>query len=96
MSHWGWSDSLDMDSNGVIGYVFPTGEFEVIISYTIPTGDPIAIVDDAYLPLAYDSNSQREEDVTVLRRGVTLSPFLSSDPTSAPLSFATNLDLVTD
>jgi hypothetical protein len=36
MSHWGWSDSLDMDSNGVIGYVCPTGEFEVIIPDTIP------------------------------------------------------------
>jgi hypothetical protein len=57
MSHWGWSDSLDMGSNGVIGYVYPTGEFEVTIRDTIPTGDPITIVDDAYLPLAYDSNS---------------------------------------
>jgi Integrase zinc binding domain len=71
-----------MDSNGVIGYVYPTIEFEVIIPDNIPTGDPITIVDDAYLPLAYDSNSQREEYVTVLRRGVTLSPFLSSNPKS--------------
>jgi hypothetical protein len=39
MSHWGWSDSLDMDSNGVIGYVYPKGEFEVIIPDTIPAGD---------------------------------------------------------
>jgi hypothetical protein len=96
MSQWGWSDSMDMDSNGVIGYVHPTGEFEVIIPDTIPTGDPITIVDDASFPLAYDSNSQRDEDVTVLRRGVTLSPFLSSDPTSSPLACTTNLALATD
>jgi RNase H-like domain found in reverse transcriptase len=96
MSHWGWSDSMDIDSNGVIGYVYPTGEFEVIIPDTIPTGHPITIVDDAYLPLGYEYNSQRDEDVTVLRRGVTFSPFLYSDPTSSPLACATNLALATD
>jgi hypothetical protein len=85
-----------MDSIGVIGYIHPTGEFEVIFPDTIPTGDPIKIVDDAYLPLAYDSNSQRDEDVTVLRRGVTFSPSLYSDPTSSPLARATNLALATD
>jgi hypothetical protein len=85
-----------MDSNGVIGYVQPTGEFEVIIPGTIATGDPITIVDDAYLPLAYDSNSQRDEDVTVLRRGVTFSPFRYSDPTSSPLACATTMALATD
>jgi hypothetical protein len=96
MSHWGWSDSLDMDSNGVIGYVYPTGEFGVIIPDNIPTGDPITIVDDASLPLAYEYNSQRDEGVTVLRRGVTLLPFLSSNPTSSPVACSTNLALATD
>ena len=96
MTHWGWSESMDMDPNGVIGYVCPTGEFEVIIPDTIPTGDPITIIDDVNLPQAYESTAKRDGDVTVLRRGVTFSPLISSDPTSSPLAFDTDLALATD
>jgi hypothetical protein len=76
---WGWNDSMNMDPNGVIGYVCPAGEFEVIIPDTIPTGDPITIVDDVYSHEAYDCTSKRDGDVTGLRRGL-LSRLLSLLP----------------
>jgi proteasome lid subunit RPN8/RPN11 len=39
-SHWGGSDSLDMDDRGVLGHVYPSGEFQVIFHDTITTSEP--------------------------------------------------------
>jgi hypothetical protein len=51
---------MDMDPNGVIGYVCPSGEFDVFLPDTNPTGDPITIVDHVYLHQAYDSDAKRD------------------------------------
>jgi hypothetical protein len=57
LSHWGWSDSFDLDENDIFGHVYPSGEFEVVIPDTIPTGEPLAIVKYMELPSACDAIS---------------------------------------
>jgi hypothetical protein len=100
MTHWRGNEAMDMDPNGVIGYVCPSGEFEVSLPDTIPTGDPVTIVDHVYLPQACDSDAKRDGDATVLRRGVTFlnSPFPSPSlcPKSSPSACDPDLALATD
>jgi Integrase zinc binding domain len=43
--------------------VHPSGEFEVVISDTIPTGEPLAIVKDMELPSACDAISVVEDSI---------------------------------
>jgi hypothetical protein len=70
----GGSASLDMDENGVMGHVRPSGEFQVIVPDTIPTSDPIAVVRESFdLDLPTSLLSKRDEDATELRRGVPSS-----------------------
>ena len=74
LSHWGGCASLDMDENGVMGHVRPSGEFQVIVPDTIPTSDTIAVVRESFdLDVPTSLLSKRDEDATDLRRGVTPS-----------------------
>jgi hypothetical protein len=63
LSHWGWSYSFDLDENGIFGHVYPSGEFEVVIPDTIPTGEPLAIVKDMELQSACDAISVVEDAI---------------------------------
>jgi RNase H-like domain found in reverse transcriptase/Integrase zinc binding domain len=74
LSHWGWSDSFDLDENGIFGHVHPSGEFEVVIPETIPTGEPLAIVKDMELPSACDAISVVENSIELPGAYVSVPP----------------------